>query len=159
MEISLTDALNANIAGFAGNQEELSRRVCGSASGLRYKRSGYKGMHFSPEECVMLQQHTGTRHTLKAMALELGCAVIELPSIGAELPAIELDRAMAQLQSELGQMFAAMAGALEGDGKVDARERLAIDGRAHEVTAKMLRYLALFYRKHGERPFLPYQQD
>lgn len=147
--MGLDDAIRADARLFDGTQEELSRRVCGSATGLRYKMTGYRGMHLRVPELVTLQLVTGGRNSVTAMARELGGVFLQLPAMDAELlDNSDLELELMSMQVRLGELLAAMAEA-KRDGVIDRPERVQLDGLGHEVIRQLKRYLALSYLVYG----------
>lgn len=153
---SLQDAIGADVRAYAGSQEELSRRVCGSATGLRYKLAHYKQMHFRPEELVMLQLLTGSCATISAMAAELGGVFLQLPPVDETLDNGDLEDELGKVQERLADLLREMREAKQ-DGEIDRSERRKLDRRGHEVNAQLMRYLALSYRVYGSEAVLPFE--
>lgn len=146
--MSLVDAIGADVRQYNGTQEELSRRVCGSATGLRYKLANYRGMHFQPGELVMLQLLSGGRNTINAMAAELGGVYLQLPDVDAVLDGSDLEEEVERLQETIGELFREMREA-KRDKVIDPDEKRALDRRGHHVVTQIKRYLALSYRIYG----------
>lgn len=154
--MSLEDAIAADARAFEGSQEELSRRACGSATGLRYKLAHYKGMHFRPDELVMIQLLTGGRATIGAMAAELGGVYLQLPPVCETLDNGDLEEELGLVQERLADLLREMREAKQ-DGEIDRNERRQLDRRGHEVNAQVMRYLALSYRVYGSEAVLPFE--
>lgn len=152
----LQDAIGSDVRAYAGSQEELSRRVCGSATGLRYKLAHYKQMHFRPEELVMLQLLAGSRHTVGAMAAELGGVFLQLPPVDETLANGDLESELSAVQERLADLLREMREA-KRDGEIDSGERRRLDARGHEVIAQLTRYLALSYQVYGSEAVLPFE--
>jgi len=146
--MSLIDALGADARQYSGTQEELSRRACGSATGLRYKLAGVRGMYFHPEEVVMVQLLSGGRNTINAMAAELGGVYLQLPDVDAVLDGSDLEEEVERLQETIGELFREMREA-KRDKVIDPEEKRALDRRGHHVVTQIKRYLALSYRIYG----------
>lgn len=155
--MSLQDAIAADSRAYEGSQEELSRRVCGSSTGLRYKLAHYKGMHFRPDELVMIQLLSGERSTIKAMAAELGGVYLQLPAVNESLENGDLEVELGMVQERLADLLREMREA-KRDGEIDGRERRQLDRRGHEAITQLMRYLALSYRVYGSEAVLPFEE-
>lgn len=149
--MSLQDAIRADVDQWAGRQEELSRMVCGSAQGLRHKLVEFKGSKFSPEELLMLQLASGGRHTVTAMARELGGMYLQLPPVDEEMDPTDLVRECQAVTQRQADLFAEIAESIARDGQITADERKAIEAREHALREQVARYLQLSFRLYAPR--------
>ncbi|GAB2885285.1 hypothetical protein GCM10027202_12360 [Microvirgula curvata] len=147
--MGLQDAIRADADSWPGLQEELSRTVCGSAQGLRHKLVGYKGAKFSPEELAMLMLATGSRHTVTALARELGGVFLQLPPLTSGVDLSTLEAECQAVTMRLADMFAEIHQAVANDGQIDGDERKRIEASSHALREQVLRYLTLSFRLYA----------
>ncbi|ERE07201.1 phage regulatory CII family protein [Pseudogulbenkiania ferrooxidans] len=148
-DFSLDDAIREDVARWPHSQESLSRVVCGSAQGLRHKLVHFKGQHLRPEELVMLQLSSGGRHTVSAMARELGGAFLMLPPTEVCLDNQDLLVEANKIHAALGTLLTQMNEFIQNDGQIDEGEKAKLDAQGHAAYVQILRFLSLTYRVYG----------
>ena len=147
--MSLFEAVRRDVALWPGNQESLSQAMYGSPQTLRHKLSGHRNMLLGLEEALELMQLTQGRETIKALARESGGVYLEIPALNLEIGNEELHLAMLQVTESLGQLNAEIFRALSDDQVIDEREKSRIDLARHKITERLLRYVGMLYRVHG----------
>lgn len=150
-DLGLYAAIRADVDAYPGRQDELSQMVCGSPAALRHKLTSFKGSVFKPEELVMLMQATGSRHTITAMAREVGGVFLQLPPDAADLDPADLAAECQAVTLKLAAMFAEIGGAVANDGQIDANERERIEQASHALREQVMRYLQLSFRLYEPR--------
>lgn len=151
-DLSIDEAVARDIAQFAGNESELSVRVCGSKQALSHKKAGFRGSYFSVQEVAEIQLHSGSRHAMHAMARLLGGVFLDLPSCEVDMPEDRnaLMGRMAAVSIRLGRLFDRMDMAQE-DGVIDALERSDILKMEQEVRTGMAEWIQLSFMLHPEK--------
>ncbi len=151
MDLSIDEAICKDISAFAGTEAELSMRVCGSKQALSHKKAHYRNTSFTPNELVDLMLHSGSRHTMHAMAMLLGGVFLELPENVLDLPESqeELQKRMMEVMGHLGDLFDCMRDA-QKDNVIDRWEKQELLAFEQKVRTAMAEWIQLSFRMYPE---------
>ena len=152
MDLSIDEAICKDIVAFSGTEAELSMRVCGSKQALSHKKAHYRNTSFTPNELVDLMLHSGSRHTMHAMARFLGGVFLELPENVLDLPESqeELQKRMMEVMGHLGDLFDCMREA-QKDNVIDQWEKQELLAFEQKVRTAMAEWVQLSFIAYPER--------
>lgn len=149
-EVGLSDAGRADATAFPGGIEALSRLVYNAPRTLSHKLAGVNGAELGIEAATVMQQLTGTRHIVSAMAAELGGVFVQLPDVPALEDNEDLMISFMKASQRLGDLARKVSESLADDGVVDVHERAKLLRSAHELQTDVLHYLTQLDRVYGD---------